>query len=159
MKITQNPLLYNSNCSLHCGRSPLWWLGTKLQEERVRGVGYIHRRTYYDGRRANFCKSGNGTTFVFCSAVLPMSQWVTWYNHVCNSPPRLPGLLLYAIVVSPLHCAQVRQKSSKKCVFFPISLKKKSGFWSDFSAHRIQQTITKVRLWILTNILSDQNKF
>ena len=94
----------------------------------MRGVGYIHRRTYYDGRRANFCKSGNGTTFVFCSAVLPMSQWVTWYNHVCNSPPRLPGLLLYAVVVSPLHCAHFCQKSSIKCGGgFLISLKKVFG--------------------------------
>ena len=92
-----------------------------MQEERVRGVGYIHRRTYYDGRRANFCKSGNGTTFVFCSAVLPMSQWVTWYNHVCNSPPRLPGLLLYAIVVSPLHCAQFCHKSPKKDFFSDLN--------------------------------------
>ena len=29
------------------------------------------------------------------------SQWVTWYNHVCNSPPRLPGLLLYAMSIVP----------------------------------------------------------
>ena len=93
-------------------------------------VIFIDVHTTMDVCRANFCKSGNGTTFVFCSAVLlPMSQWVTWYNHVCNSPPRLPGLLLYAIVVSPLHCAQFCHKSPKKCmVFFSMILQPSQSF-------------------------------